>query len=340
MARRLSEGVSRPALSMADRRDLAKRVNALLNHERPRTQLRVVSVAVTSIVVLLVTAAIAPWRPVAAQSGGSVEDVLPIPVALTGSRFEDVSIQPGAASGSPSVSFDSKTGMFVARGTTLLGLISHAYAAVPQLAFTAGEPYEVNDTRIKGGPEWTHTEAFNVTAKAKLPVTAESLRTMLRQLLHDSFGLSVRVEARESPAYRMVRVGTAGSSAPGRQPRTQDCGADRWNMEGGGPGHIVRRCITLAAFAADFTLTEALGRPVIDRTGITGVFNLSLVYAPTSDELSTVYELSPSDLPGEFFERPSLLKAMEQQLGLRLESTRGALQTLVIDSVVHSSQVQ
>jgi len=68
----------------------------------------------------------------------------------------------------------------------------------------------------------------------------------------------------------MVRIGTAGSSAPGLQPGNQSC-ADRWNLEGGGPGHIVRRCITFAEFATDFTLTEVLGRPVIDRTGISGV---------------------------------------------------------------------
>jgi uncharacterized protein (TIGR03435 family) len=111
-------------------------------------------------------------------------------------------------------------------------------------------------------------------------------------------------------------------------------------MEGGGPGHIVRRCITLAEFAADFTLTEALGRPVIDRTGIGGVFNLTLVHAPTRDELATIYELSPSDLPREFFDRPSIFAAMEQQLGLRLESTRGVTHTLVIDSAARPSQVR
>jgi uncharacterized protein (TIGR03435 family) len=105
-------------------------------------------------------------------------------------------------------------------------------------------------------------------------------------------------------------------------------------MEGGGPGHIVRRCITMAGFAADFTLAEVLGRPVIDGTGITGVFNLSLVHAPTADELSTVYQLSPSDLPRELFARPSIFTAMEQQLGLRLESTRGAVHALTIEAAV------
>ena len=338
IARRLSEGVSRPALSMADRRDLAKRVDAVLNHQRPRTQLRTVGVAVTSMAALLVTVAIAPWRPAAAQSAGSVEDVLPIPTALTGRRFENVSIQSGDSTGFASASFDPKTGVFVARNITLLGLISYAYAAVPQLAFTAGEPYEVHDTRIKGGPEWIHTERFNINARAKLPISAADLRTMLRQLLRDSFDLSVRVETQQTSAYRMVRVGSVGSSAPGLQPGNQDCG-DRWNTKGGGPGHIVRRCVTLAAFAADFTLAEVLGRPVIDRTGVTGVFNVSLVYAPTRDELSTIYRLSGSDLPRDFLDRPSIFTAMEQQLGLRLESTGGAVHGLAIESAVRPRQI-
>jgi uncharacterized protein (TIGR03435 family) len=338
IARRLSEGVSRPALSMADRRDLSKRVDAVLNRKRPRTQLRPAAVATTSIAALLITAAIAPWRPAAAQSGRSVEDVLPIPAGLTGKRFEDVSIQSGDAAHDASATFDSRTGAFVARNTSLFWLISHAYASFPELEFIGGEPYELQDQRIKGGPEWIHTEAFNIDARAKHPVTAADLRMMLRQMLRDSFDLAVRVETQETPAYRIVPVGRAGASAPGLQPGNQSC-ADRWNMEGGGPGHVVRRCITMAGLAADFTLAEVLGRPLIDRTGISGVFNVSLVYSPTRDELSTIYELSASDLPREFFDRPSIFAAMEQQLGLRLESTRGTIHSLAIESAVRPRQI-
>lgn len=338
MARRLSEDNSRPALSMADRRDLAKRVDAVLNHARPRTQLRTVGIVMTSIAALVITAGIAPWRPAVAQSRGSVEDVLPIPTELTGKRFEDVSIQSGDSARDASATFNSKTGAFVARNTSLFWLISQAYAAVPQLEFTIGEPYEVHDQRIKGGPQWIQTEVFNIDARARLPVSAVDLRTMLRQMLRDSFDLAVHVETQETPAYRIVRVGRAGTSAPGLQPGNQSC-ADRWNMEGGGPGHILRRCITMAGFAADFTLAEVLGRPVIDSTGMTGVFNLSLMHAPTADELSTIYELSPSDLPREVFARQSIFTAMEQQLGLRLESTRGAVHTLTIESAVRPPQI-
>jgi uncharacterized protein (TIGR03435 family) len=339
MARRLSAGVSRPALSMADRRDLAKRVDAVLNDTRPRTRLRRMTAAAAAVAVLTLTAAIAPWQPIAAQTGGVVEDVLPIPTALTGKAFDQVSIQPGDATDPAAQSFDAKAGVFIARNATVLGLLSRAYAAVPQLDFVPGEPYEVNDTRITGGPEWIRTDTFNITARVKPPVTAEGLNAMLRQLLRDSFGLAVRVETQETPAYRMVRVGTAGSSAPGLQPGNRDC-ADRWNMEGGGPGHIVLHCVTLAAFAADVALTEVLGRPVVDRTGMAGVFNVSLVHAPTRDELSTIYKWSPSDLPREFFERPSISTAMEQQLGLRLESTRGVVHTLAIDSAERPPQIR
>ena len=180
------------------------------------------------------------------------------------------------------------------------------------------------------------TEGFNINAKANSQLTAEELHAMLRQLLRDSFDLTVRVETQQTPAYRMVRLGTAGSSAPGLLPGSQTC-SDRWNMEGGGPGHIVRRCVTLAALAADFTLVEVLGRPVIDRTAVSGVFNVSLVHAPTPGELA-IYELSPSDLPREFFDRPSIFTAMEQQLGLRLESTRGVVHTLAIDSASRPTQ--
>ena len=337
MARRLSEGVSRPALSMAGRH-LAKRVNAVLNQERPRTQLRPGTVAVTSIAALLITAAIAPWQPSAAQSRGSVEDVLPIPTS-TDKSFADVSIKRGDPARHASGSFDPNTGMFVARSATLLGLISHAYAAVPQLAFTPGEPYEIHDGRIKGGPEWINTDTFDIDARATLPASADDVQTMLRQLLRDSFELSVHVETRQTEAYRLVRAGAVGSFAPGLQPASGDCD-DRWNMEGGGPGQIVQRCLTLAAFAASFSLTEPLGRPVIDRTGASGLFNVSLSYAPTAEELATIYELPPSDFPREILERPSIFAAMERQLGLRLEPARGAVHTLAIDSAVRPNQTR
>jgi uncharacterized protein (TIGR03435 family) len=336
MARRLSERPSTSALAMADRRDLARRVDAVLSTARPRGAVGLRAAAVTVAVALLVALAIAPWRAVAAQST-SLEDVLQIPTALTGRRFDNVTIRSGDRQGPSGASFDAKTGRLIAHNVTLQWLISQAYAPVPLLEFVREEPYELNDTRVTGGPEWIERDTFNVEATAELPVTAEDLRAMLRQLLFDSFDLFVRVEKQEKAAYRLVRARDDGRVGPGLKSGEESC-AERWKTEGGGPGQIVRRCTTLATFAADFTLVEALGRPVIDRTGLSGLFDVTLSYTPTREELSTIWETSLAELPPEVLARPSVFAAFEQQLGLRLESTRAATYTLAVDHAARPAQ--
>jgi uncharacterized protein (TIGR03435 family) len=339
MARRLSDRPSASALSMADRHHLAKRVDAVLNPARPHGAVRARTVAMTAAAAAVVAIGIAPWRAVAAQSSSRTEDVLPIPTALTGQAFEHVSIRSGDRQGPEGSSFDPATGRFVARNKTLQWLISRAYAPVASLEPMPDVPYELHDSRIVGGPDWIDADRFVVEATAGTWNTAEDLQVMLRQLLHDSFDLFVRVERQETAVYRLVRARADGGVGPGLQPGQQGC-ADRLNMEGGGPGEIVRRCTTLAALAADFSLAEVLGRPVVDRTALAGVFDVSLSYAPTRGELSTIYELSPSEVPRELLARPSIFAAFERQLGLRLESTRGVTYTLAVDYAARPAQAR
>ena len=328
MARSLGERASMSALGMADRCDLAKRVDAVLNPLRARGNVRRSTVALTVGAAALLAAALAPWQPVSAQASAGVEDVRPIPTSLTGKRFESVAIRPGDSHGSFAASFDSRSGRLSARNVTLHWLISQAFAPTATLDFMPQEPYQLHDTHIKGAPDWDDT--FVIEATAPLPATAADLREMLRQLLHDSFDLFVRVEREETAAYRIVRARVDGGLGPGLRQADQSC-ADRFNMEGGGAGRMVRRCITLAALAADVTLEEVLGRPAIDGSGVTGLFDLSLTYAPTREELATIYETSVEQMPREVMARPSIFTAFEQQLGLKLEPTRGAIHRLIVD---------
>ena len=90
MARRLSEGMPRPALSMAGRRHLATRVDAVLRDDRPRTQLRTRTVAAATLAALLVTAAIAPWRPAAARLDGAAR---PLTEEVAWSRNADAHLR-------------------------------------------------------------------------------------------------------------------------------------------------------------------------------------------------------------------------------------------------------
>jgi uncharacterized protein (TIGR03435 family) len=327
MARRLRGRTSAAALGMANRRDLARRVDAVLNPLRSRAHVRRASVAVTIVTAALLAGAMAPWQVTAAQR---IEDVRPIPTALTGNRFDAVAIRAGERDGSPAVSFDPATGRFVARNVSLRWLVSQAYAPVGTPDVRPGDPYELHDADLTGGPDWMDEDRFIVEASAPRAATSAELREMLRQLLYDSFDLFVRVERQETTVYRLVRARLDGGLGPGLTPADLSC-AEPWNTEGGGPGHIVRRCTTLAALAASFTLAEALDAPIVDRTGLTGSFDVSVRYAPTRDELFTIYEATASQMPREMMARSPIFVAFEQQLGLRLERTRGAIYRLAID---------
>jgi uncharacterized protein (TIGR03435 family) len=84
--------------------------------------------------------------------------------------------------------------------------------------------------------------------------------------------------------------------------------------------------------ASSIGLSEVLGRPLVDRTGLTGAFDLSLVHAPTDEELSTIYEIpTPIELPEELSSRPSIFAAFEAQLRLTLEPTRATVHALSVD---------
>jgi uncharacterized protein (TIGR03435 family) len=327
MARRLRGLTSSVGLGMAGRRDLTKRVDAVLNPLRSRASVRRASVGLTVATAALLAGAMAPWQLASAQG---VEEVRPIPTALTGNRFESVAIRAGERDGSLAVSFDRGTGRFLARNVSLLGLVSQAYAPVATPDFMSGDPYELHDTHIMGGPDWMAHDRFVVEASAPASAAPAEIREMLRQLLYDSFDLFVRVERQETTAYRLMRARDDASLGPGLTPADRSC-AQRWDTEGGGPGHIVRRCTTLAALAADFTLAEALDGPVVDRTGVTGFFDVSVRYAPTDAELATIYGTTASQMPREMMTRSRIFAAFEQQLGLKLERTRGAIYRLAID---------
>jgi uncharacterized protein (TIGR03435 family) len=95
---------------------------------------------------------------------------------------------------------------------------------------------------------------------------------------------------------------------------------------GGGPGTLQMRGATLDRLA--FTLQEAVGRPVIDQTGLTGVFDGTLEWAPSPEEMQAVFGGAPA--PADAAARASIFTALEEQLGLKLQDARAPIDTLVI----------
>ncbi len=162
--------------------------------------------------------------------------------------------------------------------------------------------YGVEDYRISGGPKWLTTDKFDVIYKPSGP----QAKLMLRTLLAERFKLAVHTETRQMPVYALV-VAKGG-------PKMEK--ADAPGGSGGGPA-MIQGTMEMSTLADNY-LSSTLRRRVIDQTGLTGAYKLSLKWTPDD---KTVTDNSP----------PSLFTAIQEQLGLRLESTKGPVEILVID---------
>lgn len=185
--------------------------------------------------------------------------------------------------------------------------------AVP-LKFTIRTAYGFDtNARIDGGPDWLDTEMYDVIGTYPADTPKEQTLLMLQSLLADRCKLAVHRETREQPVFALA-------VAPGGPKLKPHDAANRGNGNRGGRGHLELHNITLAQLG-NFFYGE-LGRFVVDETGLTGTWDIALDWAPAG---------TPVDDP--IADRPSLAKALQEQLGLKLESKKGPVEFLVIDHV-------
>ena len=231
-------------------------------------------------------------------------------------------------------------GRFTAPSATLRGLIAGAY--------------DLLDRQIVDPQRLIPNDRFEIEGRTDPEVSIEDARAMLRRLLADRFRLVVRRETQELPVYIMTAAradrrlgdqlrpsaaecgpvtGPPGMKAPPPPPRAEPvagrvltlsgpplrCGGLRYSSTNG--EHVSLRALTMRIVAE--RLTAMVGRPVLDRTGIEGDFDLDLTYTPDAAVPDTPISANA----------PTLLTAIREQLGLRLESTRAAVEVLVIDGV-------
>jgi len=151
---------------------------------------------------------------------------------------------------------------------------------------------------------------------------------MVQQLLADRFKLAVHRETKELPAYALV----VAKSGP-KLTATKDTGGGKGTSSG--DGHLTATGLTMARLAQTLTqiLSRELGRVVIDKTGIVGEYDLSLTWTPDDRSAAAANTSKDTpDLPG-----PSIFTALQEQLGLKLESTKAPVETLVIDHIEEPS---
>jgi len=221
--------------------------------------------------------------PIEAQNGTAAEP-----------QFEVASVKPSAPGSRGSTIYNPTRERFAIASITTKSLIAYAY--------------DVRDFQVSGGPSWIVSEEYDIVAKPEGEASNERVLAMARGLLAERFNLRLRHESKEMPVLALVvskgglklqhSVGTGGPEVRG------------------GRGRLVARKVTMELLAAQLA-GRVLARPVIDRTGIAGEFDVNLEWTPDESK----------DLG------PSVFTALQEQLGLKLEKQKGAVDVLVVEHV-------
>lgn len=219
------------------------------------------------------------------------------------------------------------TGRFTAVGTAQ-GLIRWAYSID-------------HDYQISGGPDWIKSTRFDIEAKIEdslveaeeKKLTADQwrdqVRLMVRSLLADRFKLKVTQETKILPVYVLV-LATDG-------PKIAQVKADpSWFVSGHGPGKLEVKSAPMKDFVFSLSMRpELVGRLVLDKTNLQGRYSFTLEWTP--ENLAAMSSRTASNAPLSNSSGPSLFTALQEQLGLRLESTKASVDTIVVDHIEQPS---
>jgi uncharacterized protein (TIGR03435 family) len=263
------------------------------------------------------------------------------PAGTDAPKFEVASVRENASNDGKIMVGIQPGGRFNAVGVPLAELIRLAYA--------------VQRTQIIGAPDWSETARFDIAAKAENDIQGTApggppgqLNVMLRDLLEDRFKLRARRDTRELPIYALTLARGDKKLGEGLRASTIDCAAMRGRGARGGPppgppppgerpqcGMRVAPNQVLAGGVSLAQLTQMLSqftqRIVLDRTGLSGHFDIDLTFTPERMPQGAPPPGAPPltvDPNG-----PSLFTALQEQLGLKLESDRAPVEVLVIDHV-------
>jgi uncharacterized protein (TIGR03435 family) len=249
-------------------------------------------------------------------------------------QFEVASVKPNTSGNGMTMIRPPVGGRFTATNARLKNLI--------------GIAWKLQDYEISGGPAWINTDGYDVTAKAAdSNIGIDQLRPMLQSLLEDRFQLKVHRESKEVPVYALL----AGKNGP-KLPEAKEGGCTAINANsplppppapgqfpptpcGGffmGPNHLEGGKIGMEQFVG--ALSNLLGRPVIDKTGFKGTFDVKLDFSPEGTRMGGRGGAPPDadNAP------PSIFTAIQDQFGLKLESQKAPGEILVIDHAEKASE--
>jgi bla regulator protein blaR1 len=212
--------------------------------------------------------------------------------------------------------------------------------------------FQLQDNQIVGGPKWLFEDRFDVMGSGTAPGRDGPMFDKVKQMLADRFKLVTHVETREQSMYALVLARSDGKLGEKMTPSTADCTPTGPNGRGRGqgappapgerpkcgvmigPGKLMVGGQTMAAFATN--LSRFAGGIVVDKTNLKGTYDIELTYAPDPGISLTGRDLPPQPgappPPAAIGDAPSLFSAVQEQLGLKLDATKGPVDVLVIDS--------
>src|SRR5579864_7968636 len=238
------------------------------------------------------------------------------------STFEVATIKPAAIDSQGRYIRMQSVNRFYAKGCTLNALVAAAYSLTPRA--------------ISGGPAWTASDRYDILASTPgdIQPKLDEQMAMLRRLLTDRFQLTFHRESKELPVFAI----TVAKGGPKLKPSAAPAGTPPelintiYPEEKGGVRVVLpARNATLMQFAA-MMQRAVVDRAVVDNTGLSGTYDFDLEWTPDESQFG-------GNLPRTVEStKPSLFTAMQEQLGLRLEATRGPVSALVIDRVERPSE--
>jgi bla regulator protein blaR1 len=247
-------------------------------------------------------------------------------------------------------------GRLTVRCGKVAALIQQAYVRYPD--GQGMNPHAVYES-VDGGPSWIKSDPYNIEAKLEGTPSMEMMNgPMMQALLEDRFKLKIHREVKEVPVYNLV-VARGGAKMPkvdeagcppmlspaenaalfaAGKPRPKYCGTTDWFRRPVDTSAmtLVSHGVNLTAFARG--LTRTLDRPVLDKTGLTGLFDFHVEFSPDQATPGLVPRDPDAPIVAADPTGPSFVTAIQEQLGLKLEPARGPGDFLVIDSIERPSE--
>jgi uncharacterized protein (TIGR03435 family) len=245
----------------------------------------------------------------------------------TAPAFAVASVKPSAEPTTPAAALPlvmPQAGRLTARNATLRALVRTAYS--------------VEDFQVDGGPPWAATQRFDIVATAPGAAAAD-VSLMLRTLLAERFRMRAHIVRREMPAFVLVRSRTDGSLGPDLKRSAADCsnssvrcGVAPFSRNGG----FAMRGTGQGLAVLTRLLSQALGQPIVDRTGLDGLYDFELAFdmADLAARAASSGLLPPEAAARTPGDNPALATAIQEQLGLTLERQRTLVDVVVIDAAI------